>query len=270
MQQLIYFIQKYKYFLYVLLLLLISFSLTINNHSFHKSKFISSANGFVGNIYNKQNNISSYLDLNVKNQELIEENLRLRNELSKLSFNLDSISLSTSVDSIEYKQKFNYINGKVLKNEYTKPYNFLTINRGNKHGVATEMAVINSKGIIGITDATSNSYARVRSILNRNSKINARFKNSFYFGTLSWDAKDYNIVQLNDIPRQASVNIGDTIITGGKSAIFPEGIPIGVVLNSSDKTVDNTINIKLFNDMSNVGAIYIIKNFHKQEIKNLE
>jgi len=34
--------------------------------------------------------------------------------------------------------------------------------------------------------------------------------------------------------------------------------------------VDNVINVKLFNDMSVVGPVYVIKNLQKVEIKRLE
>ena len=43
---------------------------------------------------------------------------------------------------------------------------------------------------------------------------------------LSWNGKHINKVQLKDVPKQANVLIGDTIVTGGNSMIFPKGILI--------------------------------------------
>ena len=128
------------------------------------------------------------------------------------------------------------------------------------------MAVINSKGIIGVTEKSSSNYARVQSILNSNSKINARLKNSTHFGTLTWNGKDYNTVQLEDIPRQAILKVGDTIITGGKSTIFPEGILIGTIKNIDNK---NILDIRLFNDMSSLGYVYVVTHLDKEEINKL-
>lgn len=270
MQQLLFFIQKYKFFLYFLFLQIIAFFLTINNQSFHKSKFISSANAITGSINHTTSSFSEYLSLRRENNHLAEENVKLKNKIDKILIELDNLNAVAIEDTSAYHQKHRYVNGKIIANEYSKSDNFLTIDRGERHNIKPEMAVINSKGIIGITDHTSNSYARVQSILNRNSKINAKFKGNKYFGTLQWNAKDYNIVQLKDIPRQATYNIGDTIITGGKSTIFPEGIPIGTVIEKNEiVSALNTINIKLFNDMSNLGHIQIIQNFDKAEIRNL-
>ena len=110
--------------------------------------------------------------------------------------------------------------------------------------------------IIGITQSVSENYATVQSILNENSKINVRLINSPHFGTLEWDAKDYNILQLADLPIQANIQKGDTLITGGKSIIFPEGIPVGII---EDFRVENNdysfVNVRLFNDMSAIGPV---------------
>lgn len=270
MQQLIYFIQKYRYFLFFLLLSFISLFFTINNTNFHKSKFISSANRITGGLYEKSSQFSEYLHLKKYNEELITENVLLRNKLEQLLASLDSTVNTIIIDSTKFKQKYQYTKAKIVKNEYHKPNNYLLINRGTQQGITTEMAVINSKGIIGIIDQSSTGYARVQSILNTSSRINARIKHNFYFGTLKWNGTDYNTVQLEDIPRQATIKVGDTIVTGGKSTIFPEGILIGTVKKIRNATSFNSIDIQLFNDMSNIGYVYVVKNLEKTEINTLE
>ena len=131
--------------------------------------------------------------------------------------------------------------------------------------------MVNSKGIVGITKSVSGNYTTVLSILNVNSRINAKLLTSDHYGSLSWDNNDYNTVQLLDLPIQADIYRGDTVVTGGKSTIFPEGIPIGTIKDF--KTFNNNyeyINILLFNDMSSLGQIQVIKNFDKIEIQTLE
>lgn len=269
MQQLIFFFQKYKYFLFFLLLQFVALFFTINNNSFHKSKFISSANAVTGGLYEKSSQISNYFNLKTQNEDLILENKNLKNLLEKYASNLDSVIHISIIDTVLYNQKYTYTTAKVIINNYHSPNNFITIDRGSLQGVKKEMAVINSKGIIGITDDSSNSYARVQSILNSNSKINARLQNSSHFGTLVWNGKDYNTVQLEDLPRQAIMKLGDTIITGGKSTIFPEGIPIGTIKKINSQNNNISIDIQLFNDMSSIRNVYVITHLDKQEINSL-
>jgi len=271
MQQLINFIQKYRYFLFFLFLELITFQLIINNLSFHKSKFINSASSITGDFYSKTNSIRDYFQIDTENKELLNENLILRNKLEKLSQSIDTSPITKIFEKTDLRQRYSYIQGRIEKNQFRNNYNFLTINLGKKDSLVPEMGVINSKGILGIIENVLQRYSRVRSILNKNSKINAKLKNSDYFGTLTWDGLDYNSTQLLDIPRQAKLEVGDTIITGGMSSIFPEGIPIGSIDNIvNEASIKRIINIKLFNDMSNLKNIYVVKDFDKQQLMNLE
>jgi rod shape-determining protein MreC len=134
------------------------------------------------------------------------------------------------------------------------------------------MGVINSLGIVGIIDKTSPKYATVISILNVKSQINAKIKKTNHFGSLIWDGKNTGFVQLIDVPRLAAIRKGDTIVTGGQSVIFPENINIGTVdkIYIDNETNYYTLNVKLFNDMTNLGYVYIIKSKDREEIINLE
>ena len=270
MQQIISFLYKNKLFILFFLLEVLAVLFTIQSQSFHKSKFVNSANFISGGIYDLVNNFKEFFLLKKENQRLSEENAYLRNLLA--IENKDSVSTDVLVlDSLKYNQKYSYTGAKVINNNYRKNNNYLTIDRGSNSGVEPDLGVINSKGIVGITKSVSNNYATVLSILNVNSRINAKLLNSDYFGSLSWDNEDYNVVQLQDLPVQASIYVGDTIVTGGKSTIFPEGIPIGTIRDF--KTLNNRyeyINIGLFNDMSSIGYVQVIKNFDKLEIQNLE
>ena len=270
MQQLIYFIRKFRYFLLFILLETVAFIFIIQHHSFHKSKFINSANAITGGIYNTVSSVNDFFYLKTENKRLIEENTLLKNLLNKsdLELNKDNFKLN---DSAKYGQKYEYSYGKIINNNYTNRNNTLTLNKGTNQGVTSDLGVVNSKGIIGVTKSTSNNYATVLSILNTKSMINVRLKNSNHYGTLIWNGKDYNVLQLIDIPRQAQIKTGDTIITGGKSAIFPEGIKIGAVRNFKfENNQYKNIDILLFNDMSAIGYVQIVKNLERVEQKNLE
>ena len=149
----------------------------------------------------------------------------------------------------------------------------MTINRGERHGIKTDMGVISDRGLVGIVSRVSKNFATVQSILNTNSRTNAKLKSSGHFGTLIWNTKDPNVVQLIDIPRLAELTVGDTIVTGGKSVIFPEGILIGVVKDYKPDTKDDnyyTVDVALFNDMTSIEHVYLIENSYAEEILELE
>jgi rod shape-determining protein MreC len=268
MQQIFNFIFKNSHKLLFLLLLGISLSLTIQAHSYHKSKIISSANFLTGGVYERLNAISEYFSLKSKNEALAIENARLKS----LLFNaIDTLSLP-KIDTIKGVKKVNIIVSKVIHNSFNVPENYITINSGLKQGVKSDMGVINDLGIVGIVEKTSANYATIQSVLNLKSKINAKFKKSNHFGTLIWNAKNTGYAQLIDVPRLALIKKGDTIVTGADSKIFPENIGIGTIykIYIDDQTNYYTLDVKLFNDMTSLGHVYIIKTKDNEEIINLE
>jgi rod shape-determining protein MreC len=268
MQQIINFIIRNKNFLLFLLLFCVSLLFTIQSHSYHKSKFINSANFLTGGVYNSVNDINNYFKLKSQNQLLAKENLKLRSLLRNSRIQVDS----TFIDSLSFDKSYRFYNANIIKNSYSLTDNFLTINKGTNDSVKQDFGVISSKGIIGIIDKTSGNYATVLSILNTTSKISAQLKKSNHFGTLTWNGKSPKFTQLLDIPKVAKLTKGDTVITSGRSSIFPKNIDIGVIESFQLDVAENyyEIEIKLFNDMTNIEHVYIIENVDAVEITNLE
>ncbi|WP_220762920.1 rod shape-determining protein MreC [Flavobacterium sp. UMI-01] len=268
MQQIFNFLFKNSNRLLFLLLLCISLLLTIQSHSYHKSRIISSANFVSGGVYEKINNVREYLNLKSQNEALALENARLKSLLFKTK---DTTEIK-KIETLKGVAPDDIVVSKVIHNSYNSHNNFITLNSGALKGIKPDMGVINNLGIVGIVDKTSPNYATVISILNVKSQINAKIKKSNHFGSLVWNGKSTGYVQLIDVPRLASVRKGDTIVTGGQSVIFPENINIGTIdkIYIDNQTNYYTLNIKLFNDMTNLGHVYIIKSKNRDELNNLE
>lgn len=268
MQQIINFVLRNKTFLMFMLLFGLSLALTIQNHSYHRSKFLHSANLISGSLFKTRFGITQYFGLIKDNQLLLEENKNLRNQLLKQP---QSQVVSTR-DSVDISSNYVVYTAQVYKNSYALNNNYLTISKGSADGIKQDFGVFTSKGIIGIIDATTQNYARVQSVLNTISRINAQLKNSSHIGSLKWNAKSPKIVQMVDVSKFAQVKIGDTVMTGGQSTIFPKGILIGaikeIILDAGGDTY--SIDIELFNDMTNIGYVYVIENKDSEEIKSLE
>ncbi|TDE03708.1 rod shape-determining protein MreC [Flavobacterium sandaracinum] len=268
MQQIFNFIFKNSNRILFLLLLGTSLALTIQSHSFHRSKIISSANFLSGGVYEKVNNLNEYLNLKTQNEALALENAKLKS----LLFNQKDTFALKKLDSLKGVKSEDIVVSKVIKNSYNVYENYLTLNSGELEGIKPDMGVINDLGIIGIIENTSAKYSTVISILNKRTQINAKIKKSNHFGSLNWNGKSTGFVQLTDLPRLALIKIGDTIVTGGQSVIFPENINIGTIAKIYRDTQTNfyTLDVKLFNDMTNLGHVYILKSKDREEIKNLE
>ncbi len=250
-----------------LLLFSISLFFTIQTHSYHKSKFVNSANFLSGGIYGSVNDVSEYFNLKSQNQLLQEEN----NYLRSLVYNTTDTLAKPFLDTIQSGATYKFTPAIVIKNSYSATNNMLTINKGARDSIKQDLGVITSKGILGIVDNISNKYATVISILNTKSRISAQLKKTNHFGSLVWDTKSPNIIQLQEIQKIAPVKKGDTIVTSGLSSIFPKNIPIGTVQSFNLDVAENyyIINVKLFNDMTNIEHVYVIENKDASEINSL-
>jgi len=289
MQQIIDFIIRKKDVVVYLILLSFSFALILNSNYFQKSKVLLFSNNISNYTTKNLNYFNEYFKLKELNYKLSEENLVLKNQLEKINeiSNLDSLT----------NENFLYKNAKVISNNLSSFKNRIIVNKGIRDGIKNEMGVISSDGIVGIIDNTTKRYSSIMSILNIEMKINAKVKRTEHFGTLEWDGFDTRHLTLNDISETAKIKVGDSIITGGMSLIFPEGINIGTVskiinqnethsntkdsafnINIKDDSIidlnnrENYLNIevKLHNDMSNLNNVYIIESFNKKEFQKLK
>jgi rod shape-determining protein MreC len=192
--------------------------------------------------------------------------------MKKMLFNRKDTLITSKTLFRNDLNNFNVVVGKVVRNSFNSRENYITINAGKALGIKTDMGVINDKGVVGIVEKTSKDFATIQSILNIKSKINAKIKNSDHFGSLVWDGKNVGFAQLIDVPRLASLRKGDSIVTGGNSDIFPENIPVGKIdkIFIDRKTNYYTINVRLFNDMTALGYVYIIENKMKKQKQDLE
>jgi rod shape-determining protein MreC len=134
-----------------------------------------------------------------------------------------------------------------------------------------DMAVISGNSVAGVIVGCSKNYSVAMSLLNLNFKLSARIKSNGYFGSLSWDGRDYQYAILSEIPQHVLVNVGDTIETTGYSAIFPEGEIIGTVSDYEKFGGDfYKITILLMTDFKKLRFVDVIGNMKKTEQLELE
>lgn len=266
MLQLFQFIGNNRTLLLFLLLELLALLFTLNTHSFHQSKLLSSTQYLSGRLLEKSDAVHQYFGLRQKNDLLIQENLELKKNIEILN-QKNKPSTVVNTDTVA---QFDYITAQVIKNSFDKDNNIVTLNKGKRDGITPDMGVVLANGILGITLNVTEHYTNVLTILSRKSSIHVKFKKNEHFGSLQWNGKTHTTVQLLDIPIQASVKQGDTIVTGSSSVYFPKNIPIGTIskIKYANKTFER-LDVKLFADFSALHNVYIVVNKHQQELQEL-
>jgi rod shape-determining protein MreC len=134
------------------------------------------------------------------------------------------------------------------------------------------MAVVSSAGVIGRVKATSHNYATVTSVLHSQMLVSAKIRSNNTNGTIIWEGDNYREATLNYIPRHIKLIRGDTVVTSGYNAVFPEGIMIGRV-RSFKQEADKmflTVRVQLAVDFDNLSYVYVLKNTRRTERDSLE
>jgi rod shape-determining protein MreC len=286
-RNLIIFLRRYFNFFLFLLLEVICIVLVFRNNDFQKTAYLNSANNISARLYNRYNNVQYYFHLKATNDSLVNENARLHNIL-RSSF--DSVTLDDLVKTDTLRtystdttrkvigietRRYLYHAAKVVNNTVSNPINYITIHRGSANGLKPNMGVIGPSGVVGIVRSVSENYAVVLSLLSkgRNFGFSARLSQSKEMGTVRWYGGDAGYALMEDVPKSVRLVKGDTVVTSGYSALFPENIPIGYVESYSlpDKSSTSySIKIKLATNFYNLQYVYVIDNMLKDEQKSLE
>jgi len=269
MRNLWLFISKYNAFFLLVIFFTISLILLINNNSYQRASVWNSSNQVVGTAYERVNEFSSYLVLGKTNDSLAAENARLRN-LLKSSYYDDSVKKVIVRDSV-LKQQYTYTVARVINNSVHQKNNYLTINRGIKHGIKKGMGVIAASGVVGIVLNVSENFSTVRSLLHTETKISASVDGNI--GSLVWGEGNYDsrFALLKDIQSHLTIKKGARVITS-EFSLFPPGTNIGYVSESDTRDGNSALNIqvKLDTDFAKLQYVYVIINLLSEEQLNLE
>jgi rod shape-determining protein MreC len=269
MRSLLNFLAKHNNLIIFLILEGIAFYLLGTGSNYHNTKVLNSFRNITQGIEERINNARTYLNLREINVNLAAENVALRNSIRQSGRRDESLFFSVS-DSV-YNQQYVHTSADVISNSVNRQKNFFTVNKGFRQGIKVDMAVNSGNSVAGVIVGCSKNYSVAMSLLNLDFKLSARIKANGYFGSLSWNGKDYRYAFLSEIPQHVSVNVGDTIETTGYSAIFPEGVLIGTV-NDFEKMGGDfyKISILLATDFKKLHFVDIIGNMKKTEQLELE
>jgi len=274
LRNLFHFIFKNIHWLLFCLFIYLSVLLIVNNNQFQRNKCLQALRGATGHIYSVTNYFHSYFYLKSTNAALMQRMAQLETEIyacqSKLaSMPGDSESADRlGVDSLIYR----FIPAQIVNNSVSRLENYLTLNKGSDDGIQPDMGVLSPNGVVGVIIHTSPHFSTVISLLNTKYKLNGKIQNSDYFGPLVWDGKNARYIYLTEIPRHATVNQGDTVVTSGYSTVFPKGIPIGIIVGEKKQRDDSyrLIRIQLFTDFNRLNEALIVVNRLHEEQRELE
>ena len=270
MRKLILFLVRYNTAFLFIGLQVAAFGLIYNNVSYQHTAMNAMNAEWSGWVLNTYNNIDDYLNLARINKSLANENASLHESGKNAYF-----SLTTRRDSVVdtlYQQQYTFLSARVINSSFRKRNNYITLNKGRKHGLKADMAVVSASGVVGVVKDVSTHFASVIPLIHGRSLISVGFLNNAHFGTLSWDGVDFRFAQLGDVPREAKISVGDAVVSNTRSTSFPSNMVVGhieeIELDPEEQTYK--ITVKLSVDFSALDFVYVVDNLLKEEQLKLE
>ena len=150
--------------------------------------------------------------------------------------------------------------------------NYLTLNVGSVNGVHAGLGVVAAGGVVGRVKVVSEHYATVTSLLHSKTSIASKIKRDGTFGTIRWLGDDPTHALLDNVLRETKLVKGDTVVTSGYNAVFPEGILIGTI-DSFVKEPDKnfwTVRVRLGINFANLTYVYVVASRPKAERDTVE
>ncbi len=267
MYNLFRFIQKHHFVILFLVLEALCVWLMTLTQGYHRQKRINTTNDIVGSVYETGTHLGDYFRLSKINRELAEENALLRQQLTVTFDTTKGYQQVVSPDTV-----YNFIPARVINSTVNRPNNYILIDKGSADGIAKDMGVVSTNGIVGIVADVSQHYASVMSLLHSYSTISVRFKNDEeQIATLRWENTNYRYGLVDGIPTHLRPRPGDTIVTSSYSYIFPENLMAGTVVEliKSPSGTLNQAKVKYATNFATLTNVYVIQHTDLAAIDSL-
>lgn len=269
MRSLLNFLLRFKTLILFLVLEAVALVMISTSHNFHQTVFYGLSRNITGFVAKRVEKGTYYFRLRQVNEELVQENTMLRKRLEGLT-SVPQEGFETVRDTVS-GINYTYLSARVISNSVNKQKNFITLDRGSRHGVAVGMGVASPSGVVGVVVGVSRNYSVVMSLLNTDFRLSASIARNDYFGSLAWDGTSYRHARLSEIPHHVQVAEGDTIVTSGFSAIFPAGLMAGTLTGDQKRGGDFvSLKVMLSVDFKKLTNVYVIGNLTREERETLE
>lgn len=209
--------------------------------------------------------ITDNRDAKAENEELrkrvvvLEKELIEKNELEKENKRLKKL-LDFAVDN----DKMTVTGARVIGKNPGNWFNIILIDKGTRHGVDINMAVVTERGLVGRIFQVGPNSAKVRTIVDGQSSVSGIIERTRDNGLVKGNndmGLEEGMCRMIYLPLDSDLKPGDKVLTSGLGEIFPKGIYIGEVEEVIEEKRDffKTVVIEPGVDFQRIEEVLVIK-----------
>lgn len=272
MHKLIEFIRS----VYVVVLFVVLEALAVSYYAhstnYTQARLLARSTRLVGGVHGFFAGIGHYFSLGRENRLLLDRVTRLEERLAQYEEAATAARLDSYMQDIG-EAKYRFAVASVVSNSTNRLQNLLTLNRGLRDSIQTEMAVLSPDGaMVGYVVACTDRYSVALSVLNTSFRASGKLADSDYSGSICWDGLDPHVVVLDELSKYADPKPGDEVVTTGFSQYFPPDVLIGRVESATlnETRTAYTVRVRLAAELSRLSDVVLVGNRDLYEIRALQ
>ncbi|MGM9951420.1 MAG: rod shape-determining protein MreC [Lysinibacillus sp.] len=258
----------------IFLVALISFSLRDRQNAIWPERIIKDTVGFAQGIVAKPTSYITGIFSDIESLlNTYEENKRLKMRLEEFAV------LQTKVHDLEREnaklqelsekehslRDYNPIHATVIARNPDQWEEKIILNKGSKHGVEKNMAVMTARGLVGKIILVTPYTSEVELLYTNNSnyRVSAlvQAEKEDAHGLIEGFDAERNELVMKRIDSSKEVKVGEKVVSSGLGGIFPKGIPIGEIteVTTDDFGLTKMVFVKPSADFSLLDEVIIAK-----------
>jgi rod shape-determining protein MreC len=204
----------------------------------------------------------------VSKRELFEENNRLKQENQQLRLQLTrDAELERENDRLRQyvgwkkQQPTSLKLGRVIAHDPANWWRSVTIDLGGRDGVRVGLPARTVDGLVGRVYSVSDTHSQIVLLGDPNVRVSAVVgKENGIIMTSTTSPQENNMVDLAYLPGSSVVSPGQTVTTSGDGGVFPNGIPIGKVVDkrSRDNGLTSEARVQLYANLAALEEVWVI------------
>lgn len=202
-------------------------------------------------------------ELKAENEELKKKNSQLEESLRELEIvKTENTTLKEYLNLAdkysEYETKPAYVINRDISN-YSRT---IVINIGSDDGIAENMTVIASDGLVGHIVSVTKNTAKVQTIVDTSSATSCLMSTTRDSIVCKGTLEENSMLKAMYIPIEATIIEGDSIETSGLGGIYPKGIYVGKVKKvvTTKNLADRYIEVETGVDFDKLETVLVITN----------
>lgn len=270
MQRFIEFVVRFKNYITLCTLVVMSFSLMSFGSLSQLGGFRAVIVGSIGWMQTIFAWIPNPVALKSENVALRELNLQLSQESARGRQAMVENATLRRMLTLSKRTDYRLLAADVVGKTTTQLRNYATIDKGVSDGVREGMSVISDAGLVGLVIGTSEHYAVVQLLLNRDTRIAAKDQRSRVDGIISWEGE--TSLTLKNVPTSYDVRVGDVLLTSNYSTKYPQNIVIGRIdqVEAEANSLFRRVVVRPAVDFATLEQVFVVEYAPDQERLDLE